>query len=170
MAKKKTSRDMRQGDLFVPAPASPAPEHLFPVRERVERPKSLDLSLKIKTALGRALKECPRNAYEIAAAMSELLGREITADALYAYTAPAKPEHEISLLRFVAFVRVTGATWLWDELVEDDGLIVMVGREAHLAQLGLVEQEIQRLEEARRALRQDLKARPVAVAHRRGTR
>ncbi|WP_367615143.1 hypothetical protein [Rhodoplanes serenus] len=169
--KRRGETDRRQGDLFAYAAAAPPAGELFPVRERADRPKSLDLSLKIKTALGKALKECPhRNAYEVAAAMSELLGREITADALYAYTAPAKPEHEISLLRFVAFVRVTGAWWLWDELVEDDGLIVMQGREAHLAQLGLLQQHRQSIEEQIKALQRELKERPVTVAPRRGSR
>lgn len=169
MAKKKKTPDTDQGDLFARSAAMP-PEALFPVRERVDRPKFLDLSLKIKTAIGRALRECEthRNAYEVAAAMSALIGREITADALYAYTAPSKPEHEISLVRFVAFVRVTGATWLWDELVEDDGLIVMQGREAHLAQLGLLQQERQHVEEKIKKLQRELKERPVAVSRRRG--
>jgi hypothetical protein len=166
---KKSKSNAGQGDLFAYASAAAPVGTLFPVRERVARPRTIDLSLKIKTALGRALKECPKSALEIALAMSELTGREITADALYAYTAPSKPEHDISLVRFIAFVRVTGATWLWDELVEDEGLIVMEGREAHLAQLGHLEQERQRIEEQTRALRRELRDRPVAVV-RRGSR
>lgn len=166
MTKRSTKKqDGRQGDLFARAAAVPA-DALFPVRERQDRPRALDLSLKIKSALGRALKECGRNAYEIAGAMSELTGREITVDALYACTAPSKPEHEISLLRFVAFVRVTGATWLWDELVEDDGLVVMQGREAYLAQLGLLQQTRRSVEDQIKALERELKAQPVVVAQR----
>lgn len=154
MARRRT--DPNQGDLFTHM-------DLIPVRQRVERPRAPDLSLRIKTEMGRALKECPDNAYVVAAHMSEMTGREITADALYAYTAPSKPEHEISLLRFVAFVRATGAAWLWDVLVEDDGLFVMEGREAHWAQLGLLEQEHQRRAEAIKKLRRELKERPVEV-------
>jgi hypothetical protein len=156
MAPKRKSRNPDQGDLFDRAT-------LYPVRERVERPRALDLSLSIKTELGRALKECPLNAFEVAAKMSELLCSDITRDALYSYTAPSKPEHEISLLRFIAFVRVTGATWLWDVLVEPDGLLVVEGREAHLARLGHLEQERQQIDAEIGQIKRELKAEPVRV-------
>jgi hypothetical protein len=161
-ARKHTNPHHSQGDLF----AHLRHAELFPVRQRVREMRAPDLSLRIKTAMGRALKECPLNAYEIAARMSEMTGREITADALYAYTAASKPEHEISLLRFIAFVRATGATWLWDLLVEDDGLIVLADREAHLAQLGLLRQEKQKLDDQIRAIERDLRHSPVDVARR----
>lgn len=80
----------------------------------------------------KAPKECPLNAGEVAARMTTILGAEVSADALYSYTAASKPDHQISLIRFVAFVRAVEAWWLWDLLVEDDGLIVMEGREARL--------------------------------------
>jgi hypothetical protein len=151
-----------QADLF----ASP----LFPVRQRTERVRPVDLSLRIKTAMGQALKECPDSAGVIAAKMTELTGREITPDALYAYTAPSKPEHEIGIVRFVAFVRATNAPWLYDVLVEDEGLIVMEGREAHLTQLGLAQQERSRLDETIKFLHRELKARPVVIRRRPGGR
>ncbi|MDC7788009.1 hypothetical protein PQJ75_14020 [Rhodoplanes sp. TEM] len=157
-----------QGDLFAYAAAVPAGA-LFPVRDRTAV-LDVDISLKFKTALGRALREHHESAAVVAARMSEIVGRQITEAALYAFTAPAKPEHDIGIVRLKAFIRVTGATWLWDVLVEDDGLIVMQGREAHLAQLGLLQQEQQRVDEQIRALRRELKARPVAVAHRRSAR
>mgnify|MGYP001766505567 CR=1 FL=1 len=158
MTRRRTGKDSGQGDLFASA------AELYPVRRPAERIRPVDLSLRIKNAMGEALKACPENAAIVAARMSEIIGRPITVDALYAYTAPSKPDHEISLLRFVAFVRATGATWLWDLLVEDDGLVVMEGREAHLAQLGLYEQERRRIDEHIRELRQELKDRPVRVS------
>ena len=159
--KSKQSREGgTQGDLFT---------SLFPVRHRAA-PRPLDLSLRVKTALGQALKETPDSATVVAARMSEIAGVEITADALYAYTAPSKPDHQISLLRFVAFVRATGALWLWDTLVEDEGLIVMEGREAHLAHLGALEQERQRLEGQIDDLKRDLAAQPVEVSNRKRVR
>lgn len=161
----KTRRDPSQADLFaagIPAAA------VYPVRRPVERVRPVDLSLRIKTALGQALKECPLAASEVAAAMSEMLGQAITTDTLYTYTAASKPDHQIPLLRFVAFVRVTRAWWLWDLLVEDDGLVVMEGREARLAELGLLEQERAKLERRLRELKTELRNSPVAVAsHRR---
>ena len=164
MTGRRRTPDPTQAELFASA------AEVYPVRRPIERVRPLDLSLRIKSQMGEALKGSPDNASVIAARMSEIIGRPITVDALYAYTAASKPEHEISLLRFVAFVRATGATWLWDVLVEDDGLVVMEGREAHLAQLGLMRQQRSQMDEAIRALEHDLKATPVTVRQRRGRR
>ena len=137
MGKKRGRRsEQRQTDLFADAP-------LFPVRHPAEAIRPVDLSLRIKTAMGQALKECVDSAAIVAAKMSALTGREISVDALYAYTAASKPDHDIGIVRFVAFVRATKATWLFDLLVHDEGLVVMAGREAHLAQLGLLRQQHQ---------------------------
>jgi len=156
---KRAAKSAEQGDLFAAA-------DLFPVRAPVEHLRPVDLSLRIKTAMGEALKKSPKNAFAIAAEISAMTGRELTADALYAYTAPTKPEHDIGLTRFVAFVRATGANWLWGVLVEDDGLIVLEGREAHLAQLGLLQQEQARLADQIKTLKGELREAPVSVRRR----
>lgn len=153
----------RQGDLFVSA-------DLFPVRRAWAGRPPGDLSLRIKTAMGQALKECPDSAALIALRMTELTGREITADALYAYTAPSKPEHDMGIVRFAAFVLATGATWLWDELVRDQGLTVLEGREAKLAEVGHLRQQKQILDKALKQAERDLEREPVRIAKRRGER
>lgn len=145
-----------QGDLF-------GHEDLFPVRWPRGAVRAVD-QLRIKTAMGVALKECPDSAVIVAARMSEMTGREITADALYAFTAPSKTDHDIGITRFVAFVRATGAAWLWDVLVHDDGLTVMEGREARLAQLGLMRQERGQIDKAIRAVERELGEKPVKVS------
>lgn len=152
-----------QGDLFAHA-------ELFPVRRPVENARPVDLSLRIKTGMSQALKECPDSAAIIAARITEMTGREMSVDALYAYTAASKPEHDIGIVRFVAFVRATKAFWLWDMLVEDDGLMVLQGREAKLAQLGHLQQQKQQLDDAMRALKTELGTAPVDVSPRRGAR
>ncbi|MCO5083044.1 MAG: hypothetical protein M9955_17090 [Rhizobiaceae bacterium] len=146
-----------QGDLF----AGIDPSQLFPVRRPADACRPLDVSLRIKTALGRALKECPDSANVIAARMSDILGREQSVDMLYAYTAPSKPEHDIPVTRLIAFVRATGATWLYDEIVQDEGLIVMGGREAELAQLGLLRQESQAIQDHIKQIEKKLKIEPI---------
>lgn len=161
MGDKRRSRDERQGDLFAHA------ERLFPVRERSAQVRPLDLSLRIKTALGQALKECPDPAAVVAARMSEIIGREITADALYAYTAPSKADHQISVLLFIAFARATSAPWLFDVLVEDEGLVVFEQEAARMARLGLLHRHRGELEAHIRALEEELAARPVEIARRR---
>ena len=50
-----------------------------------------------------------------------------------------------------AFVRATDALWLWDLIVSEDGLTMLEGDEARLA-------EIARLQQEQRALAHELKA------------
>lgn len=159
----KKAADPGQGDLF-------ASVELFPVRRPLDTLRPVDLSLRIKTAMGRALKECDDSATIVAARIAEMTGREITADGLYAYTAASKPEHDMGITRFVAFVRATGAPWLWDELVRDDGLMVLQQREALFAQAGLLRQEAARIADRIKRIDAELKAEPVVVAQRRGGR
>jgi hypothetical protein len=151
-----------QGDLFAQAAAA-----YFPVRHAIEHgARSPDLSLRIKTALGKALKECPESGDIIAARMSELLGQRLSGHTLYTYTAPSKTDRQISLMEFVAFVRVTQAFWLWDVLVEDDGLVVLQGSEAKLARLGYMRQQLGALSDDVKALERELHLAPVTLTRR----
>ncbi len=159
MARKPKGQNDSQGDLF-------ASVDLFPVRRPVDALRPVDLSLRIKTAMGRALKECPDSATIVAARMSEMTGREISADALYAYTAPSKPDHDMGVARFVAFVRATGALWLWDELVRDDGLMVLQEREALFAQAGLLRAEQARITQKLKDIERSIAVEPVVLRRR----
>lgn len=147
-----------QGELF-------AQGEFFPVRRPVETSRPVDV-LRIKTAMGEALKAHPESAEIVAARIAALTGRPLTTWALYSYTAPSRDDHDIGLTRFVAFVRVTGAYWLWDMLVEDDGLTVLQGREAKLAQLGHLQQQKQQIDDAVRNLKRELGHEPVDVVPR----
>lgn len=144
-----------QADLFAAA-------ELYPVRRPVEISRPVDLSLRVKTAMAKAMKDCPESATIIAARISEMTGRELTVDALYAFTAPSKTDHDIGIVRFIAFVRATGAFWLWDMIVEDDGLVVLEGREAKLAQAGALHQQRALIDEALNELNRELGKHPVA--------
>jgi hypothetical protein len=153
-----------QGDLFAES------WQFYPVRRPVEAFKPVDMSLRIKTALGKALKECPDSAAIVAARISELTGRELTEDALYALTAPSKPDHDISVTRLIAFVRVTKAFWLWDLMVEDDGLVVLEGREAKLAEAGALHQQRAMIDARLADLQSELGREPVRPSRRGGRR
>lgn len=149
-----------QGDLF-------AHQELFPVRRPTDTVRAVDLSLRIKTAMGRALKACPESADIVAAHIAELTGQKLSGHTLYTFTAPSKADRQISMIEFVAFVRVTGALWLWDLLVEDDGLVVLQGSEAKLAQLGHLQQQKRQLDDQLRDLERSLREDPVTVSQRR---
>lgn len=139
-------------------------EPLFPVRAPVEQ---LDLSrfrAKLKREMARAIRECPHDRPTIAARMAQYLGLPAISKAvLDAYTAESKEGHDISLVRFKAFVRATGANWLWDMAVAEEGLTLLEGDEARLAEIARLQQEQRELAAEIKSLR----AVPVAIRRRR---
>lgn len=127
-------------------------EALFPVREAASRIDLDRFRARLKREMARAIRECPYDRPSIAARMAEYLTISGVSKAMLdAYTAESKTGHDISLVRFKAFVRATGAFWLWDVVVSDDGLLLLEGDEARLAEIARIQQE-------RRALTAELKA------------
>lgn len=145
-------RDPSQLDFFV--------ETVFPVRSAVDRIDIDRFRSRLKREMSRAIRECNYDRATIAALMARYLGlSSISRASLDAYTAESKVNHDISLIRFKAFVRATGANWLWDTIVSEDGMTVLEGDEARLA-------EIARLQQDQRALAAELKvlqAKPVTI-------
>jgi hypothetical protein len=147
-----TRRDPAQADFFA--------EPVFPVRSPVERIDIDRFRSRLKREMARAIRECPHDRPAIAARMATYLGvPSVSKASLDAYTAESKEGHDVSLVRFKAFVRATGAIWLWDLVVSDDGLLLLQGDEARLA-------EIARLQQEQRAIAAEikqLKSRPVRI-------
>lgn len=145
-------RDPSQLDFFI--------ETVFPVRSAVDRIDIDRFRSRLKREMSRAIRECNYDRATIAALMARYLGlSSISRASLDAYTAESKINHDISLIRFKAFVRATGANWLWDTIVSEDGMTVLEGDEARLA-------EIARLQQEQRALAAELKvlqAKPVTI-------
>lgn len=119
-------------------------EPVYPVREQT--PINIDrFRANLKRAMARALRESPYERSIVAARMAQILGLpSISKATIDAYTAESKTV-DISVPRFKAFVRATGANWLWDEVVKDDGLLLLEGEEAMLAEEARIRQEIKRL-------------------------
>lgn len=134
-----------QLDLFL--------EQEFPVRLAAERIDIDRFRARLKREMARAIRECPYDRPAIAARMAHYLGLpNISKAALDAYTAESKTAHDISLARFKAFVRATGAVWLWDVVVSDDGLLLLQGDEARLAEIAYRQQKIREQQAALKAL------------------
>lgn len=129
-------------------------EPLFPVRSPAEQ---LDLARfrgRLSREMARAIRECPHDRPTIAARMAQYLGLpSISKAVLDAYTAESKASHDVSLVRFKAFVRATGATWLWDMVVAEEGLTLLEGDEARLAEIARLQQEQRELAAELKALR-----------------
>nr|WP_298095842.1 hypothetical protein [uncultured Shinella sp.] len=147
-----TKRDPSQLDFFS--------KQLFPVRAAADRIDIDRFRARLKRDMARAIRECPFDRPTIAARMADYLAvAGVSKATLDAYTAESAAAHDISLVRFKAFVRATGAIWLWDTIVSDDGLLLLEGDEARLAEIARIQQE-------RRALTAELKvlqATPVTI-------
>lgn len=135
-------------------------EPVFPVRVPMQRIDIDRYRSKMKRAMARAIRECPYDRPTIAARMAQYLGLpSISKASLDAYTAESKQGHDVTLVRFAAFVHATGAMCLWDEAISDQGATVLIGDEARLAEIARLQQERESITAELRALR----ATPVAI-------
>lgn len=138
-------------------------EPVFPAREPSASVDIGRFRSKLKRAMAKAIRECPHDRHVVALRMAQELGLDSVSKAtLDAYTAESKDTHDISLVRFAAFVRATGANWLWDEIIASEGLTVLQGDEAHLAEIGRLQQEQAEIAKQLRAL----KARHIPIRRR----
>ncbi|MFN3858385.1 MAG: hypothetical protein ACK4RV_11625 [Caulobacter sp.] len=130
-------RDPNTDDLF-------SAERYFPVRAPEAMPRALDFNRQVAQAMARARTESGKSNEQLAAEMTDILGYQdsaVTPSQLYAYTAPSRETHTISLVRFKAFVRATGCLWLWDVVLADEGLTLLQGAEARHAQASLMRKQ-----------------------------
>jgi len=158
MGRRRSHSCERTPDLFETMPA----REVYPVRRPKEAARPMDFDARVARALSRACRECDLEREDIAARMAVILDRpSFSRHMLDGYTSEANaPVRAIPLKALKAFVRVTGAVWIWDLIVEDDGCIVMEGEEARMAQRGYVRQQIEELKRLERAL---AKEPPVRV-------
>ncbi|WP_273792405.1 hypothetical protein [Brucella anthropi] len=138
-------------------------EALFPVRAPVSQIDLVRFRSKLRRAMSEAIRQCPYERPVIAARMAQYLGiPNLTKAALDAYTAESRATHDISLLRFKAFVRATGAVWLWDFVVAEDGLTLLQGDEARLAEIAKLQQDQREI----KAKLKTLQSKPVNIKSR----
>ena len=131
----RAARDELTRDLFA---SVPAPADL--------EGGALDLRVMISQAMGRAMKACSQDRYEIGARMSRILApRDVTKNMLDAYAAASRETHIPNLAFCIAFDCVTGQKELINLYAKLLGCAVLVGEEAlraELGQLDLQEREI----------------------------
>lgn len=134
-----------QGDLFS-----------RPVFESREPAPVLDIDrfrLRIKGAMSAAITGRNLDRHAVACAMARTLNAPALSKAMLdAYTSPAK-DQDITLVRFKALARAIDAPELWDIAVSDDGLLVLRGDEARLAEIARLQQEQRAIGERLRKLR-----------------
>ncbi|MEH3093345.1 MAG: hypothetical protein PGN20_15215 [Agrobacterium cavarae] len=137
-------RDPLQMDFFS--------EPTFPVRAPVQQIDLDRYRAKIKRAMARAIRQCQYDRPTIAARMSLYLGVNVSKAMLDSWTAESKRAHDMTIPRFAAFAHATEAPWLWDEAAAMQGVTMLVGRQAQLAEIGLLQQEKQRVQREIKAL------------------
>lgn len=109
--------------------------------------------------VSRIVQEDGRSRGEIAAAVSAVLADSVSDDMLYAYAAPAKGSHNISLARFLGLILATKRSDVLDALVTRIGCRVLEGEEYVLAQLGHLRAEKRRIDTLLRDL--ERRAQPL---------
>ena len=93
--------------------------------DQAEPVKASSVDQTIARAVSRTLKDDARPRSEIATAMADYLGGEVTENMLNAYASPARADHRISLQRALALVAVTGDARLMGELLKPLGFAVI---------------------------------------------
>jgi hypothetical protein len=135
-----------------------AHERLFPVR----RPKTLngasDFNRVLAQAISRAMDEARARGIgraEVAERMSAMLNASVSKGMLDAYSSGAREDHNISVVRFKALARATDSLWLWNVVLHDEGLTLLKGEEALLAQATYAQKQAQHWAGVARRLTKD---------------
>lgn len=115
----KARGDKMTGDLLSWEPPEVAP------RFEETRVRAASLAGKVCRVLAEALKEDGRSREEIATALSEFLGEEISRDTMDAWTSEARENNNISAYRFFGLAQILASPELLNELLTDTDLIVV---------------------------------------------
>ncbi|WP_238121990.1 MULTISPECIES: hypothetical protein [unclassified Xanthobacter] len=125
-------RDTSTLDIF--SDWAPPQVAVAPAPEDVRGPMDLVIARLIKRALEG------RDRSEIAAALSEVLGRTVSLSTLDAWASPAKTSNRIPLDAFAALIEVTDDMSLLGWLPEQHGYVVVPAKYADLIELHLLEE------------------------------
>ena len=119
---------------------------------------SLAMAAELCAALSRALKETPLSRAEVAARISDLTGDVITEPMLNAWTAKSHDRHRFPFEYAAAFEVATDSTALQHLLAGKRGSLVLVGKQARDARLGLLRRKVPEMRAEERALMRELDA------------
>ena len=114
-------------------------------------PGALDVGLAVRHLISDLLKASPRNRFEIAARMSELLGHEISKHQLDSWTAESREGWRFPLEYLPAFEVAVETHQITGWLAGLRGCRVLAGKEALDAEIGKLERQ---KEDAARKIRQ----------------
>lgn len=132
-----------------------------PERPPVNVVGSLDYSAEVRECLASMLRADRRDRFTVAAELSRLTGKEITAHMLNAWTADSKEGHRFPLEFLPALCVVLRNTELLDVIAKKCGCLALKGDEVVEANLGRVQKKIDQLNAEKKRLQ--LQARQAVM-------
>ena len=117
---------------------------------------SLNLAAELCATLSRALKETPLSRAQVAARMSDLTGEIITEPMLNAWTAKSHERHRFPLEYTAAFEEACGSYALQQLLARRRGCLVLIGKQARDARLGMIRRRMTEMRAEERALLKEM--------------
>ncbi|KZB51093.1 hypothetical protein [Thalassospira xiamenensis] len=118
-----------------------------------ERVRGSSFSQRISRAVSEVLKDCGKSREEIAAAMSEYAGEEVTKNMLDAYASMARESHTISLERAFALLHATGDARIFGMELERFDLAVIPERYLGAVDDAMIEDQREQLRKSQLAAR-----------------
>ena len=116
----------------------------------------MDIDRRFRELISEGLRRCLLSRYQVAARMSELVGKEITKAMLDAWTAESKSEWRFPFEYAGAFEVACDTTCLQELLCRKRGSRILEGEEALLAELGRLDRDEQMVKARRQAIRKYL--------------
>lgn len=147
-------RDRQTLDLFrdyAPAPVVP--------RFDPDTVKAYRLQGRLAKAVARTLDDAGRSRADVAKAMTEVLGEDVSKAMLDAYASQAKESHQISAARLAALVEVTGDARALNVLLADFGLIAVPDKYEALLRREAAREMRERIEREEQAADAEWRAR-----------
>ncbi|WP_417846982.1 DNA transposition protein [Thalassospira povalilytica] len=118
-----------------------------------ERVRASSFSQRISRAVSEVLKDCGKSREDIAAAMTEYAGEEVTKNMLDAYASMARESHTINLERAFALLHATGDARIFGMELERFDLAVIPERYLGAVDDAMIEDQREQLRKTQLAAR-----------------
>jgi hypothetical protein len=145
------ARHGRQRDLLDWVP----PEPVVRFDERTVR--AATVAGKLCRGISQALKDCGRSRADVAKAVTEFLGEDMSTNMLNAYASEARDDHVINVVRFIGLIHATGDRRLLELIADMFGWIVMERKYLPLIELASLREKEDEISRQRDMLRRQAK-------------
>jgi len=117
-------------------------EKICAQEEQAPATGSCNIQFELKETIAKSMSSCKLSRYEIAGAISNLLGMDISKYQLDAWVAESKDGHRLPAEYLVAFCRVVGSYEPLNLICKKLGLFIMPGSDALRSEIHKLEEEI----------------------------